>query len=256
MNIGKYLLYIPLFNILVFLSFLFGGNLGIAIIVLTILIRLILYPSFKKTLEISKSQQELQPKIQEIREKYKDDKEKQTKETLKLFQENKVNPFSSCLPTIIQLIILISLYSVLREGIDVSKFAENLWSFVPRPEHINPHFLIFDLTKKDLWILPFLAGGFQLLQSYLMMNRTTSKVVPSTQNALMKNMMYFFPIFTVIIARQFPAALALYWTVNTMFSAYQQYLVNHDLDLLLRKNSQKPGKIKVSVKKKESKNSK
>ncbi|MFH1749772.1 MAG: YidC/Oxa1 family membrane protein insertase [bacterium] len=248
MDIGKYLLYQPLFNVLVFLSFLFSGNLGIAIIVLTILIRLVLFPSFKKTLEISRAQQDLQPKIDELRKEHKNDKQKQSGEMMKLFQENKVNPFSSCLPTIVQLIILISLYSVLREGISVEMFDEHLWSFIPRPDQIHTHFLIFDLTKHDLWILPTLAGGFQLIQSYLMMSRAKSKVTPSTQNTLMKNMMYFFPIFTFIIARQFPAALALYWTVNTGFSAYQQYLVNHDLDILMRKNSNKPNKVKLSVK--------
>ncbi|MFC1656382.1 YidC/Oxa1 family membrane protein insertase [Patescibacteria group bacterium] len=248
MNIGKYLLYQPLFNILVLLSFIFAGHLGIAIIVLTILIRLVLFPSFKKTLEISRAQQELQPKIEELRKEHKDNKQKQSEEMMKLFQENKVNPFSSCLPTIVQLIILISLYSVLREGISVEMFDEHLWSFIPRPEQIHTHFLMFDLTKNDLWILPTLAGGFQFLQSYLMMSRTKTKVTQSTQNALMKNMMYFFPIFTFIIARQFPAALALYWTVNTGFSAYQQYLVNHDLDILMRKNSAKPNKVKLAVK--------
>jgi len=253
MDIGKYLLYQPLFNFLVFLCFLFAGNLGVAIIVMTLLIRLVLYPSFKKTLEISRTQQDLQPKIEQIRKKYKDDKQKQSEEMMKLFQENKVNPFSSCLPTIVQLIILISLYSVLREGIEIAKFDEHLWSFIPRPEQIHTNFLIFDLTKHDLWVLPTLAGSFQLVQSYLMMARTKSKVTQSTQNALMKNMMYFFPIFTFIIARQFPAALALYWTVNTGFSAYQQYLVNHDLDLLMRKNSNKPNKIKLLVKTKKTK---
>lgn len=248
MNIGKHLLYQPLFNILVLLSYLFAGHLGLAIIALTILIRLVLYPSFKKTLEISKAQQDLQPEIDKIRKKYKDDKQKQSEEMMKVFSENKVNPFSSCLPTIVQLVILISLYSVLREGISTEMFDEHLWSFIPRPENIHTHFLIFDLTKSDLWILPTLAGGFQLLQSYLMMSRTKNKVSGSTQNALMRNMMYFFPIFTFIIARQFPAALALYWTVNTGFSAYQQYLVNHDLDLFMRKNSSKPNKVKLAVK--------
>ena len=191
MDIGKYFLYQPLFNILVLLSFLFAGNLGLAIIALTILIRLVLFPSFKKTLEISKAQQDLQPEIEQIRKKYKDDKKKQSEAMMKLFQENKVNPFSSCLPTIVQLIILISLYSELRQGISVEMFDEHLWAFIPRPEHINSSFLIFDLTKSDLWVLPTLAGGFQLLQSYLMMNRTKSKVTQSTQNALMKNMMYY-----------------------------------------------------------------
>ncbi len=248
MEIITHLFYEPLFNVLVFLSFLFAGNLGMSIIVLTILIRLILFPSFRKTLEISKAQQDLQPKIEELRKKHKGDKQKQSEMMMKLFQENKVNPFSSCLPTIVQLVILISLYSVLREGISVSMFGEHLWSFVPRPETINANFLIFDLTKSDLWVLPTLAASFQFLQSYLMMSRTKDKVSPSTQNALMKNMMYFFPIFTFIIARQFPAALALYWTVNTAFSAYQQYLVNHDLDLFMRKNANKPNKIKLAVK--------
>lgn len=251
-SIGKYLLYKPIFNILVFLSFLFGGNLGLAIIVLTILVRLALYPIFKQTLVLSKKQRDLQPKLDEIRKKHKDNKEKQTKEIMALFSEHKVNPLASCLPTIVQLIILISLFSVLRVGISPELFDKYLYAFVPRPDHINVHFLIFNLTKPDLWVLPLLAGGFQFIQSRMMMGKVEKKTTPSFQAMLSTQMVYIFPIFTVIIARQFPAALALYWTVNTLFSVYQQYLVDKDLDLLFRKQTRKLKEVKVSVKQKNS----
>lgn len=249
-SIGKLLLYKPFFNVLVFLSFLFGGHLGVAIIVLTIMVRLALFPVFRKTLELSKKQRDIQPQLNEIRKKYKDNKEKQTKEMMKLFAEHKVNPLASCFPMIVQIIILISLFSVLREGIDKSLFDSYLYSFVPRPDNIHTHFLIFDLTKPDLWVLPLLAGAFQFIQSKMMMGRVEKKTTKSIQATLTTQMVYIFPLFTVVIARQFPAALALYWTVNTLFSVYQQYLVNHELDLFFRKTVKKSPKVSVKVKKK------
>jgi YidC/Oxa1 family membrane protein insertase len=247
MNLFHILLYQPVFNLLAFLSLLFGGHLGLAIIALTIIIRLALFPSFRKTLEISKAQQELQPKIDEIRKLHKEDKEMQTKETMRIFQENKVNPFSSCLPTLVQLIVLIALYQVLLGGVTPEHLATDLYGFIPRPDNVYTNFLIFDLTKPDLWVLPLLAGGLQFIQSYMMTKNTKARVDKSAQSIMMGQMLYIFPIFTIIISRQFPAALALYWTVNTGFSAYQQYLVNHDLDLFGRKNSKKPGKVELKV---------
>src|SRR5688572_820076 len=112
-NAFNTVLYYPLFNLLVLIyNYLPGHDFGIAIIVLTIIIRFILYPVSVKALNSQKALQKLQPQIQELQKKYKDDKEKQAKETLELYRREKINPFSGLLLALIQLPILIALYNV------------------------------------------------------------------------------------------------------------------------------------------------
>lgn len=112
------ILYQPLFNALIFLyQFLPGKDFGIAIIALTIIIRFLFYPLMAKSLKSQKIISDLQPKIQEIQQKYKNDREKQGKEMIKLYQKEKVNPFGGCLPLLVQLPILIALYRVFIGGV-------------------------------------------------------------------------------------------------------------------------------------------
>ena len=118
--IGIYnaILYKPLFNILVaFYEYLPGQDFGVAVIALTVFIKVVLYPLGTMSIRSQKNLSQLQPKIKEIQEKYKDDKEKQMKETMQLYKKEKVNPFSGCLPIIIQLPILIALYQVFWLGL-------------------------------------------------------------------------------------------------------------------------------------------
>src|SRR3989344_1694449 len=142
----------PLLNILIwFYNVIPGQDMGLAIIALTILIRLILFPSFQKSLRSQRELQKLQPKLNEIKEKYKDDKEAQTKATLNFYKENKVNPFSSCLPLLVQLPILIALYQVFLTGLN-GKVASELYSFVSDPGTINTSFLgLVELSKSNIW---------------------------------------------------------------------------------------------------------
>ena len=142
------ILYSPFLNVLVLLyQYLPGHDFGIAVIVLTLLIRLILYPLMAQAIKSQKVMSELQPKIQEIQERCKNDREKQARETMELYRKEKINPFSGCLPLLIQMPILIALFRVFWEGLRPEEMT-NLYSFVPHPGIINPTFLgIIDLSK-------------------------------------------------------------------------------------------------------------
>ncbi len=161
-------LYHPLFNFLILLySYLPGHDFGIAVILLTIIIRLILYPVSVKALNSQMALQKLQPKVQEIQKKYKDNKEQLTKETLDLYRREKINPFSGLFLALIQLPILIALYTVFWKGLNPGELS-NLYGFVPNPGQINAIFLgIIDLSKPN-FVFALLAGILQFFQTKML----------------------------------------------------------------------------------------
>lgn len=229
-NLFNLILYQPLFNALVLLyQYLPGHDFGVAVILLTVLSRAILYPSMVKSLKSQKTLSELQPKIQEIQQKFKDNKEKQAKETMALYQKEKISPFGGCLPLLLQLPILIALYRVFWKGLEASEL-NYLYSFVPRPEAIDPTFLgIINLAAPSL-IFAVLAGIAQFFQTKMITPSTSSvqapkKGSPDFSSLMQKQMLYFFPIFTVFILWKMPSAIGLYWIVTSLFSIAQQYII-------------------------------
>jgi len=220
----KLILYQPLFNALIFLIWLIPGhNVAFAIIVLTIIIRLILVPSSLKASRAQVRMRNLQPEIQKLQAKYKDDKQKQSQALMEFYKVNKINPLGSCLPLLIQFPILIVLYYVFINGLNTSHF-DLLYSFMPRPEFINTMFFGLDLAKPDRWIMPVIAGVLQYFQTRQLMPATKSGT-QDTQTMISKQMMYLMPLFTVIIAGRLPAALPLYWIITTLFGIAQQWYV-------------------------------
>jgi len=219
----------PLLNLLIFFYNLVG-DIGLAIIIVTVIIRLILYPSFKHQLESQKRLQQLQPKVQELRERHKDDRQKQAQEQMELFKREGVNPLGSCLPIIVQLIVLIALYRVFLTGLNGEALA-GLYSFMSNPGTIDPTTVFgFNLSERNIF-LAVITGAVQFVQSKMM---TKLQPKPSTsgsdQGAAMANMMskqflYVFPVLTVVIGSQLPAGLVLYWFATTLFSVLQQFLV-------------------------------
>ena len=197
---------------------------GLAIIALTLLIRLILWPSFQKSLKSQKALQQLQPKLDEIKEKYKGDQEAQAKATMEMYKENKVNPLSSCLPLLVQLPILIALYRVFLVGLN-GEFGSDLYSFVANPGPINAEFLgLVDLTKRS-YLFAALAGIFQFVQSKMMAPKNKPASGDKLAGLMSTQFTYFMPIITVIISIQLPAGLSLYWAVTTLFAIGQQYYI-------------------------------
>lgn len=217
--------YQPLFNALIFLyNTIAFESFGIAVILLTLIIRLILYPLNKKAIESQKALNALQPKIKEIQTKFKSDRVKQSEELMKVYQENKINPASGCLPILIQLPILIALYQVFFRGLDPASL-DALYSFVSRPEAIDPWFFgLVDLSKSNA-IMAVLAGALTYVQSRMMMPKQAANSGASDFSAIMqKQMLYMMPVITVFITWKLPSGLALYWIVTTLFSIFQQYI--------------------------------
>lgn len=225
------ILHQPLFNALVLLyEYLPGHDFGIAIIILTILIKFLLYPLGTLGIKSQRAISTLQPKIKEIQERYKGDRQKQTQATLELYRKEKINPFSGCLPLLIQLPILIALYQVFWRGFQPEQMSY-LYSFVLNPGQINPYFLgVINLSQPHV-ALAVLTGIFQFIQSKMMLPKgskpkTNKGAFSLTGDVLQKQMLYFFPAFTVLILWRLPSALGLYWMTTLIFSIIQQYLVS------------------------------
>jgi len=199
--------------------------LGLALWVLTVLIRALFSPLSLKTIKSQQSMKVLAPKIEEIKAKFKDDKAAQSAAIMKLYKENNVNPLAGCLPLLIQLPILIALYQVFIKGITPESLTL-LYSFISSPEVVHHNFLgLFDVTTRSR-LLTLVAGGFQFIQSKqstaLQADGSNSPAGGKEMAALSKQMLYFFPIMIIIIGWNLPAGLILYWIATTLFSVVEQ----------------------------------
>ncbi len=177
------------------------GSFGLAIILLTISIKIVLLPLTLKQDKSMKEMKKIQPEVEKLKEKYKGDPQLMNQKTMELYKEHKVNPAGGCLPLLVQLPILWALFGVLRqEGV------------VPAE-----HFLWFSLLSPDpFYILPLLNGVVSFVQQ---------KLMGTSNNPQMKNMLYMFPIMMVFISYKMPGGLQLYWLVSSLAGVVQQYFV-------------------------------
>ena len=160
----------PLYNALIALYVLFP-DFGVAIVILTIIIRALLIPLSKKSIESQKKMQEIQPEIKKIQEKYKHDKQVQGQKIMGFYKEKKINPASGCLPMIIQLIFLIALYRVFMLGLNAQEASDLLYSFAKNPGALNHISLgILDLSRPHI-PLAIVAAGLQFIQGKMMMRQ-------------------------------------------------------------------------------------
>jgi YidC/Oxa1 family membrane protein insertase len=217
----------PLFNLLVlFYLYLPGHDFGLAVIFLTILINLLLYPIQRKAVRSQLALQAIQPKLKEIQQKYKDNKEKQVKAFIELYKSQKVNPFSGIFLLFLQLPILIALYRVFWKGFHLEDLG-NLYSFVPHPSFVDPSFLgLINLNQPSVF-LAIIAGLVQLVQVKTS-TLQRKKAEKSFASSFQKQMIYFFPLFLVLILLKLPSALALYLIVSGIFAIFQQYLAKKE----------------------------
>jgi YidC/Oxa1 family membrane protein insertase len=224
----KIIFYQPILNALVFFyNTVAFRDLGVAIILTTLLVRIILYPLFHKGSHQNMMMQRLQPKIKKIQEMHKDDKEKQSRALMDLYKEHGVNPFSSILLLIVQIPILIALYQIVRSSLDATVLSQ-LYSFVAAPNHINSMFLGFiNLSEKNI-VLVILAAVAQYFQAKLAIYKAKG-VEPSQAQKVAGQMVFIGPIFTIFIFYNFPAAVGLYWLASSAFSVFQQLIVNKKL---------------------------
>lgn len=226
------ILYQPFLNLLVlFYNTIAFKDLGLSIIFLTLLIKIILYPISLSQIKAQKSFSEVQLKLKEIRKKYSNDKEKLMQETMKLYREHKINPFSSCLPFFIQIPILVAVYQVFRTGI----LSENLplYPFIYNPGKLNPFaFGLIDLSKRSFF-LALLTGIAQYFQAKMFSTKKPPPEVSQNKSAkdesmmaiLNKQMRIMAPIFTVVIGMGLPAGLVFYWLVSLILATIQQIIV-------------------------------
>jgi len=198
---------------------------GVVIIVLTFIVKILLHPFNKKSMQSMKSMQQLQPKMQEIKAKYKDDKEKQNQEVMQLFKTHNVNPMGGCLPMLLQFPVYIALYKVLWNAIELY--------------HVPFMGIYADLSAPDpYYVSPVLLGVFMFLQQKL---TPTASADPAQQK-----MMMFMPVMFTAFMLFLPVGLVIYIFVNTFMSVIQQYMIKHDLtmkDILSGKFKPSPASV-------------
>lgn len=231
------ILYRPIYNALILIyDFLPYKDLGLAIIILTIIIRFILLPFSWSAVKSQRIMQSLNPELEKIKAQYKGDQQNLSKATMEFYKKHKINPFSSCLPLLIQLPILIALYQVLKNNIDHTQY-ELLYSFVPRPDSINKLFFGFIDLSKAFYPLAIVTGITQFFQGYLLKPQAVKKNVKSDRpkdevfnaedisSAMNTQFIYIMPLMTVFISWNLFAALPLYWVTTTLFSIVSQLVI-------------------------------
>lgn len=219
----------PLGSVLTFI-FNFTHNYALSIIILTILIKVVLFPLSIKQISSTKKMGEVQPKIKQLQEKYKNNKEQLNIKTMELYKEHKINPLSGCLPMLIQLPILFGLFAVLRDP--------TTYVFAGSAElstaALSKGFLwVKDLSMPDLmsnvWPagpsffigLPGILPIFSSISTYVQMS-----TMSTTQNSTTKTMAYTMPLMILWFGKTFTAGLMIYWTVSNLFQMAQQYFTN------------------------------
>jgi YidC/Oxa1 family membrane protein insertase len=199
-----------------------GHDVGVVIIIITILVRLVLSPLMHRQLKSQHAMTGLQPKLDEVREKHKENREEQAKAIMALYKEHGVNPLGSCLPLLVQLPILFGLYQVFVKALRGN--LDGLYAFVSNPGSINPNFLGFvNLAERNI-PLAILAGALQYVQSRMLIKKGGSSSDPTAQ-AMQLQTLYVLPALSVFIAWSLPAGLPLYWVVTTLFAIAQQYYI-------------------------------
>lgn len=235
-------LFYPLLNLLMWLYKL-TGNFGWAVISLTVGLRAIMTPLVWNSMKAMKKQQELAPELAKLKLEYKDKKQELMTAQAELYKKNGINPASGCLPQILQIVVLIALFNAFNMVLNtppaelVSKLNPTLYSFNKLAENtqVSPWFYSINMVKPDLINIPgikfalpgvlvLLSALIQFLSSKMMMAENPTKADPDDVMAsTSEQMIYMFPIMTIIFAYQFPAGLVLYWTVFSLVSGVQQY---------------------------------
>ena len=240
------ILHKPLLNGLILLTAILPfHDLGFAIIILTIAVRIILFPFTHHSVKAQTKMRTLEPAIAKIREEHKENQQEQGQKIMALYKEHGVNPFSGCLMLIIQLPILIALYRVFSQGINLEALPAELYSFVALPETINTMFLgTVDLMEASI-VIAALAGITQFIQMKLAMPPTTvpkkepsASGMPDISRIMTSQMMYVMPIIIFVIGLRFSAAVSLYWTTMNLFAIIHESIVRRKAQAIIHPPSQ------------------
>ncbi len=184
------------------------GNYGIAIILLTVCIKILFWPLTQKSYKSMKSMQKLQPEMKRLREKYGSDKQRLNQELMGFYKENKVNPLGGCLPMLIQIPVFFALYRVLLGSIELRHAPFMLW--------------ITDLSAKDpYYVTPLIMGATMFLQQ---------KMTPTNMDPTQEKIMLMMPVVFTFMFLNFPSGLVIYWLVNNVLTILQQYIIRRQPD--------------------------
>ena len=218
------------------MTWLYGiiGNYALVIIIITAVVKFLLYPVYKNQILTTANMADMQPKIQEIQRKYANDKETMNQKLAEFYQEENYNPAKGCMPMIIQMVVIMALFAVLRNPMTYISSEEMYFA-------IHESFIwIRDLSQPDLWILPLLAGVFTFLSQWL--NKLTNPTMQGSSNMMMTVMMYFFPIMIVWLARSYPSGLALYWFVGQFIQVFFNLRLNQIRRKIVKEKTTKKAK--------------
>lgn len=209
------------------------GNYGLTLIIITFVVKMCLYPLYKKQILSTAGMTDMQPKMQELQRKYANDKETLNQKMAELYKEEGFNPMSGCLPMIVQMIIIMGLFGLLRTPMlymsDVSMYFAVHESFL----------WIKDLSQPDLWILPIITGVATFFATWMSQQAGSA----SGSNQVMMNIMkYFFPIMLVWLARSYAAGLAIYWAAGQVMQIFFNLRFNQLKKAM--KEKKKPAKKK------------
>ena len=231
----------PLLTLLI-IAYDFVHDFGFAVVIVTVLIRLALYPLYVRQIRSSRGLQELAPALNDIKKKYGSDRAKLNEEQMKLYRERGVNPAGGCLPMLVFLPVLIAMYSAFQQapkfdGAELQEIVHRYLPFIqvgiPLDSKIDmtAHWLPWiqaagrDLSQSDpYFILPVLSGALQLVASVMAMPRNPPKTDDPTQRT-MQSMTYTFPLLTIVFFNSFPAGVFIYYITTTLFQIVQQYFV-------------------------------
>jgi YidC/Oxa1 family membrane protein insertase len=205
----------------------FIPNYGVIIIILSILTKIVFYRLTHKSFKSMKDMQKLQPRIKELQEKYKDDKEKLNKAMMSMYKEAGVNPLGGCLPLLLQMPVFIALFNVLRNTIELRNAPFMLWiNDLSSPDVLFGFGVSIPFVGSEFHLLPLLMGGLMVLQTKLGAS-PTGEAAPPGQTKMMSTMM---PIVLTVVFYGMPSGLVLYWIVNNMLTIAQQYYVHRQVE--------------------------
>ncbi len=233
--------YQPIYNILIFITNnVTFGDLGFAIIVITIIVKFLIFPLTKKSIKSQILMKKMEPEIKLIKKNY-PNQEEQAKKTFELYKKYGTNPFSGCLVVLLQLPVLFALYFVVYKGLSIDNSL--IYPFLQKPTNINTNFLgLIDMGGKSL-VLAILAGLTQFIQGYL-----SSPIKPKVEilkegelpekasfqeelsNSMQTNVKYILPIFIAIISWRISAAVALYFVISNIFTIAQEWYIRRSLE--------------------------
>ncbi len=210
------------------------GNYGITLIVVTLIVKFALYPLYKKQILSTAGMADMQPKMQALQRKYANDKEKLNQKMAELYEEEGFNPMGGCLPMVIQMFIIMGLFTLLRNP--MLYITDEYMYFA-----VHENFLwIEDLSQPDPWILPLMAGVATFFSFWL--NQQQMGGSTGQSNMMSKVMSYFFPIMIVWLSRSYPSGLAVYWAMSQFIQIFFNLRFNHIRKAMKEKN--KPAKKK------------